>query len=125
MEFLNNRIKWNGFRFLLPYTYSSFVLYYCQHKLTSSQAFCTIIDSPKKKKKKTKKKKKKRAKKLVHFILEKLNFQNFLNGFFFSPIHVSPKFPICSPRVFPIVPPYLLSLSRVCSKFSPTSQLYR
>ncbi len=35
----------NVFCFLAD-IHSSFVLYYCQHKLTSSHAFCTIIDSP-------------------------------------------------------------------------------
>ncbi len=101
-------LKWVS-RFLAD-TYSSFVLYNCQHKLTSSQAFCTIIGSQKNK-----------NKKLVHFILEKLNFQSFLNDFF--PHSCFPKFPICSPRVFPIAP-YLYPLEFVCSKFFP-SQLYR
>lgn len=98
----------NGFHFLAD-TYSSFVLYYCQHKLTSSQAFCTIIDSQKK-----------RKQKLVHFILEKLISKIFSMIFF--PDSCFPKFPICSSRVFPIAS-YLYPLEFVCSKFSP-SQLY-
>ncbi len=62
-------LKWVslfGRHFLLLY------FYYCQHKLTSLLRLFALLLMPTKKE----------SKNLVHFILEKLNFQKFLNDFF-------------------------------------------